>query len=182
MAEIETFSRRWVTPPMSRFSTVTAAVIIACGAAMASIGPAAARSAASPTGSITVEPVNLKATNDFGSYLKGGQHGSVRVSGAVSPTTSGQVVALYAQPLPAPAANAGSAEPRIALAREAASPMAGGRDDYFNSDSCTSVMFCMAVGGYTLGGHTPGLSEMLSEGNWVTERTQPITRRQYLRQ
>jgi hypothetical protein len=46
---------------------------------------------------------------------------------------------------------------------------ASGSSDYFNSDSCTSSTFCMAVGGYTPSTHTHGLSEMLSGGNWVAE-------------
>lgn len=47
--------------------------------------------------------------------------------------------------------------------------MAGGSNDYFNGDSCTSSSFCMAVGAFHLNGHTPGLSEVLSGGSWVAE-------------
>ncbi|HEY2079762.1 MAG TPA: hypothetical protein VGH53_25835 [Streptosporangiaceae bacterium] len=58
---------------------------------------------------------------------------------------------------------------QIARARLAAALTAGGRNDYLGSDSCTSSAFCMAVGGYSLNGHTPALSEMFSGGNWVAE-------------
>lgn len=70
--------------------------------------------------------------------------------------------------LPATAATA-SAGPLMARAGAAISPMAGGSNDFFNGDSCTGRTFCMAVGGYTLNGHNPGLSQMLTGGLWVTE-------------
>jgi len=58
---------------------------------------------------------------------------------------------------------------QIDRAAWATSPALGGNNDYFNSNSCTSSTFCMAVGAYNLAGHTPGLSEVLSAGNWVAE-------------
>jgi hypothetical protein len=64
---------------------------------------------------------------------------------------------------------AGSAGPGVVRAAAAASPTVAGSNDYLNSNSCTSATFCMAVGAYNLGGHTPGLSEMLSGGSWVAE-------------
>lgn len=78
--------------------------------------------------------------------------------------------ALLALALPASAATA-SAGPRVAPSAtdRAASQAAAGTDDYFNSDSCTSSAFCMAVGGYSRSGRTHGMSEMLSGGSWVAE-------------
>src|SRR5262249_27164566 len=73
--------------------------------------------------------------------------------------------ALLALALPATAAIA-STGPWLAPAG-AASPMVGGSNDNFNSDSCTSNAFCMAVGNYNLNGHTPALSEMFNGVNWV---------------
>ena len=76
--------------------------------------------------------------------------------------------ALIALALPASAATA-STGPRIAPAGQVASPTLGGSSDNFNSDSCTSGAFCMAIGAYRSGGRTPALSEMFSGGSWVAE-------------
>src|SRR5260370_34138403 len=76
--------------------------------------------------------------------------------------------ALLALAVPAAAVTV-SAGPRLALADGAATSTAAGSNDYFNSDSCTSSTFCMAVGAYSLGGHMRGLSEMLSGGSWIVE-------------
>lgn len=70
--------------------------------------------------------------------------------------------------LPASAATA-SPVPLMARAGVAVSPLVGGSNDFFNSDSCPSSTFCMAVGDYNLNGLTRGLSEKLSQGRWVTE-------------
>lgn len=77
------------------------------------------------------------------------------------------ITALLA--LPATVATASTTGPLMARPGAAISPMVGGSNDFFNSDSCTSGMFCMAVGGFTLNGHNPGLSQMLSGGHWVSE-------------
>jgi len=74
---------------------------------------------------------------------------------------------LLALALPATAAISGTS-PRLARAG-AVSPATGGSNDYLNGDSCTSSTFCIAVGAFSLNGHTPGLSEMLSGGNWVAK-------------
>src|SRR5260370_23899175 len=84
------------------------------------------------------------------------------VGGAIAPT------AVLAPGVPAAAVTV-SAGPRIALADGPAPATAAGSNDYFNSDSCTSSTFCMAVGAYSLGGHMRGLSEMLSGGSWIVE-------------
>lgn len=76
--------------------------------------------------------------------------------------------ALLALTLPASAATA-SPGPLAARASEAAAPAVGGSNDFFNSDSCTSSTFCMAVGDYNLNGHTPALAEVLSRGRWVAK-------------
>ena len=76
--------------------------------------------------------------------------------------------ALLALALPATAATASTA-PQIARVGAAAFPAVSGSNDFLNGDSCTSSTFCMAVGAYNLNGHTPGLSEMLSGGNWVAK-------------
>jgi hypothetical protein len=47
--------------------------------------------------------------------------------------------------------------------------MAAGSNEFLNSDSCTSSSFCMAVGDFTLNGHTPAMSETLKNGKWVAE-------------
>lgn len=78
------------------------------------------------------------------------------------------VTALLALALPATAATA-STGPLMARPGAAISPLVGGSNDFLNSDSCTSSTFCMAVGGYTLNGHNPGLAEMLSGNQWVAE-------------
>lgn len=49
-------------------------------------------------------------------------------------------------------------------------PTAGGSDHRLNGDSCPDTTFCMAVGNYHNVDRIPGLSEMLSAGNWVVER------------
>jgi len=74
--------------------------------------------------------------------------------------------ALLALAPPATAATA-STGPRMARASAVASPAVGGSNDYLNGDSCTSSTFCMAVGAFHLSGHSRGLSETLSGGNWV---------------
>ncbi|HEY2638792.1 MAG TPA: hypothetical protein VGI66_02755 [Streptosporangiaceae bacterium] len=76
--------------------------------------------------------------------------------------------AVLAPAVPAAAVTVSAGLP-IARADEAVSPTAGGSNDYFNSDSCTSGAFCMAVGAYNLGGHAHGLSEMLRGEKWVPE-------------
>jgi len=48
-------------------------------------------------------------------------------------------------------------------------PAPVGDDDYFNTDSCATSGFCMAVGAYLLNGHQLGQSAMLSGGRWVSE-------------
>lgn len=83
----------------------------------------------------------------------------------VGPAVAATVIALA---LPANAATT-STGPRAAPAGRAASPAVSGSGDNLTSDSCTSSTFCMAVGAYSLSGHTRGLSEMLSGGNWVPE-------------
>lgn len=68
----------------------------------------------------------------------------------------------------APPATAVTAGVFPRLARPGAvTPSAGGSNDYLNGDSCPSSTFCMAVGAFNLNGHSPGLSEMLSGGNWL---------------
>lgn len=44
-----------------------------------------------------------------------------------------------------------------------------GSNDNFNGNSCKGSSFCMAVGDYSLSGHTIGLSERLGTGGWVVE-------------
>lgn len=84
---------------------------------------------------------------------------------------SSVITVLLALALPATAATA-SPGPQLARAGApgaSASPAAGGSNDFLNGDSCTSSTFCMAVGSFTLNGHTPGLSEMLSGTKWVAK-------------
>ena len=76
--------------------------------------------------------------------------------------------ALLALAASATAATA-STGPRMARAGAVDSPAVGGSNDFFNGDSCTSSTFCMAVGSFHLNGHTRGLSETLSGGNWVAK-------------
>jgi len=82
--------------------------------------------------------------------------------------SSAVVTALIALALPATAATADEA-PGMARTGQAAVPMASGSNEFLNGDSCTSGTFCMAVGDFTLNGHTPALSEMLSGAKWVAE-------------
>lgn len=59
-----------------------------------------------------------------------------------------------------------------ATARPAAGAAAqaiAGSNDNFNGNSCKGSSFCMAVGDYSLSGHTIGLSERLGTGGWVVE-------------
>ena len=79
---------------------------------------------------------------------------------------SAAATALFALALPATVATA-SAGPPVARAGQAASSAAAGSNDSFNSDSCTSSTFCMAIGDYNVGRHTPALSEVLKAGRWV---------------
>jgi len=53
--------------------------------------------------------------------------------------------------------------------RDAHYTAAGGHDDYFNTDSCATGGFCMAVGAYSLNGLWHGQSAMLKAGQWVSE-------------
>ena len=94
-------------------------------------------------------------------------HGSPRTIG-LSAIALILVAACASLALPATAAPA-STGPQTAPAGQLSAPTAGGSNDYFNSDSCTSSAFCMAVGGYSQSGHLPGLSEMFSGGSWVAE-------------
>lgn len=77
--------------------------------------------------------------------------------------SSALTAALFAL---APAATA-STGPAMTRAGAAAAPAAGGSNEFFNSDSCAGSTFCMAIGNYTLNGHTPALSEVLTGGHWV---------------
>ena len=94
-------------------------------------------------------------------------HGGPRTSG-LSAIALILVAACASLALPATAATA-STGPQTALAGQLSAPTAGGSNDYFNSDSCMSSAFCMAVGGYSQSGHLPGLSEKFSGGSWVAE-------------
>jgi hypothetical protein len=93
-------------------------------------------------------------------------HGSWRVSGLSAFALI--VVACASLALPATAATASTAPP-TAPAPKVAAAAASGSNAWFNSDSCTSRAFCMAVGGYGRSGNLPALSEMLTGGNWVAE-------------
>lgn len=66
-----------------------------------------------------------------------------------------------------PAAATASTGPPTVRAGGTAAPTAAGSNDFFNSDSCTSSTFCMAVGDYNLNGRTPALSEILKGRHWV---------------
>ncbi|HYK30792.1 MAG TPA: hypothetical protein VEV63_02485 [Streptosporangiaceae bacterium] len=79
---------------------------------------------------------------------------------------SAAITALFPAALPATAATA-SAGPPVTRAGQPASPTAAGNNDFFNSDSCTSLTFCMAVGDFNSRRHTPALSELLKAGHWV---------------
>src|SRR5215467_2448204 len=85
---------------------------------------------------------------------------------AVSSTAIAALPLALALPATYATANTG---PRIAQPGAAASPRVGGSNSYFNSDSCTSSTFCMAVGAFTPSRLTRGLSEMLSGGKWVAK-------------
>ncbi len=78
---------------------------------------------------------------------------------------------MLAFALPATSATA-SMGPQLARAggpAAPAAPAAGGSSASFNGDSCPSSTFCMAVGSFTVNGHTPGLSETLTAGKWVAQ-------------
>lgn len=85
---------------------------------------------------------------------------------------SSTVITAVITALLALAATAATASPVPLTARtgQAGSPAAGGSNDFFNGDSCASSTFCMAVGGFSLNGHSPGLSELLSHGRWIAKR------------
>ena len=83
---------------------------------------------------------------------------------SIAPAVTAVLLAL-AVPATASAASAG---PRTVRAGAAAAPAVGGRDDYFNGDSCPTTAFCMAVGAFTPVRRAVGLSEVLSGGKWVT--------------
>jgi hypothetical protein len=54
-------------------------------------------------------------------------------------------------------------------AESPAAPSITGTNHAFNSDSCPTAAFCMAVGDYNLGGSVPGLSEVLKAGTWTVK-------------
>ncbi len=92
-------------------------------------------------------------------------HGSCRAGGL---SAFALIVAACASlALPATTATASTA-PRSAPAAKVTATAVSGSDAWFNSDSCTSRAFCMAVGGHGQSGN-PSLSEMLTGGNWVAE-------------
>jgi hypothetical protein len=72
-------------------------------------------------------------------------------------------MALCVLALPATA----STGPPAVRSGVAASPARGGSNDSFNSDSCTSTTFCMAIGDFDVNRHTPALSEIFRAGHWV---------------
>jgi hypothetical protein len=78
------------------------------------------------------------------------------------------IAACASLAFPATAATAGTT-PRMAPTGEVTSAATSNPDAYFNSDSCTSGSFCMAVGGYGQGANTPGLSDVYSSGSWTAE-------------
>jgi len=83
----------------------------------------------------------------------------------ITPTIAAVLLGLA---LPAIAADA-SARPATVQAGAVASPSVGSSNDYFNSDSCPSITFCIAVGAFTPSRRAVGLSEVLSGGKWVAE-------------
>jgi hypothetical protein len=91
------------------------------------------------------------------------------LAGAVA-TTSLLSTTLVAS-APAASASTGPSAPVSFQVRPgtSAAPSLTGTDHFLNSDSCPDATFCMAVGNYHLGGHTPAFSAMLSAGNWVEE-------------
>ncbi len=93
-------------------------------------------------------------------------HGGTGVRGL--PAFALIVAACVSLVLPATAATAITA-PRTAPATKVAAVADSGSGAWFNSASCTSRTFCMAVGGYGRIGHLLALSEMLTGGNWVAE-------------
>ena len=121
--------------------------------------------------------VRGRLRNDAAEYLRG-HDAPLRCLGKLvrgSPQASGLsavalilVAACASLALPATAATC-KHWTADGAAGQVASPTAGGSNDYFNGDSCTSSAFCMAVGGYSQSGHLPALSEMFSGGNWVAE-------------
>jgi hypothetical protein len=61
-----------------------------------------------------------------------------------------------------------------AAPRSTSVPASSSHDDYFDSDSCATSTFCMAVGAYFRNGHRPGQSAILKGGQWVSERVPNI--------
>lgn len=71
-----------------------------------------------------------------------------------------------------PAVRAAGTGPQVRAAHSVwpgasvAAPAIAGTFDYFNSDSCTSTSFCLAVGAFQAGRIMPGLAETLSGNSW----------------
>src|SRR5262249_6494429 len=98
-----------------------------------------------------------------------------RLRAVIAASSTVMAASPLALALTAASANA-STGPWTARAGAAAPPAVGANNDYLQSDSCTSIAFCMAVGAFTPGRRTRALSEMLSGGKWVA-RPVPIPAR-----